>query len=214
MEPRNARSRRTQAALLEAARDIVEEEGLAALTMGAVAERAGVTRRSVYLRFESRTQLLTSLFDHVNESEGLSASLRPVDEAPDALAAVRAWATHVARFHPRIAGIGRAMQSMKDTDPDAGQHWQLVQDDWHRVCLRLARRVQDEEALAPGWTVDTMADMLQALMSFDVLETLMDERGWSTEDVELHLARVALTAFTRQAPMDVTSRTGPGSSGD
>lgn len=197
MQPQNARSRRTQAALLEAAREVIETEGLPALTMAAVADRAGVTRRSVYLRFESRTQMLTSLFDHVNDSEGLSRSVRLVTQAPDAHAAVRAWAAHVARFHPRVARIGRAMQAMRSVDSDAGRHWQLVQDDWHTLCLDLATRAHDESALAPGWTTETMADMLQALMSFDVLEILIDQRGWSTDDVEAHLARVALSAFLR-----------------
>jgi AcrR family transcriptional regulator len=195
MQPQNVRSRRTQAALLEAAREIVEERGLSALTMGAVAELAGVTRRAVYLRFESRTQLLTALFDHVNEREDLATSLRPVSEAQDAAAALQAWAAHVARFHPRIVRIARAVQSMKDTDPDAAEHWRLVQEDWHRLCVLLAGRIHDEAAMAPGWTVETMADMLQALMSLDVLETLVDQRGWSVADVAAHLARVAQSTF-------------------
>lgn len=196
MQPQNARSRRTQAALLEAAREIVEERGLPALTMGAVAELAGVTRRSVYLRFASRTHLLTALFDHVNEREDLTASVRPVRDAPDAAAALQAWAAHVARYHPRILRIARAVQGMKDTDPDAAEHWRLVQEDWHRLCLLLAGRVHDEGVQAPGWTVETMADMLQALMSLDVLETLVDQRGWSVDDFAAHLARMAQSAFT------------------
>ena len=197
MQPQNVRSRRTQAALLEAAREIVEDRGLPALTMGAVAELAGVTRRSVYLRFESRTQLITALFDHVNERDDLASSVRPVHDAPDAAAALQAWAAHVARFHPRILRIARAVQSMKDTDPDAAEHWRLVQEDWHRLCLVLAGRVHDEGILAPGWTVRTMADMLQALMSLDVLETLVGQRGWSADDFASHLARVAQSTFTR-----------------
>ena len=204
MQPQNARSRRTRAALLEAAREIVEERGLPALTMGAVAELAGVTRRSVYLRFESRTHLLTALFDHVNEREELATSLRPVHDAPDAAAALQAWADHVARFHPRIVRIARAVQSMKDTDPDAAEHWRLVQEEWHRLCRLLALRVHEERALASGWTVETMADMLHALMSFDVLETLIDQRGWSIDDFAAHLARVAQSTFTpREGPSDV-----------
>ena len=195
MQPQNARSRRTQAALLEAAREIVEDRGLPALTMGAVAELAGVTRRSVYLRFESRAHLLTALFDHVNDREDLATSLRPVRNAPDAVTAIEAWATHVARFHPRVLRISRAVQSMKDTDPDAAEHWRLVQEDWHRLCRLVARRIDDEEALASGWTVETIADMLHALMSLDVLETLVDQRGWSNDDFAAHLTRLAQSTF-------------------
>jgi AcrR family transcriptional regulator len=196
MEPQNRRSRRTETALLEAAREIIEDRGLGALTMGSVAELAGVTRRSVYLRFESRTHLLTALFDHVNEQEDLAASVRPVSEAPDAAGALAAWAIHVAGFHPRILRVARAVQSMKDTDPDAAEHWRLVQEDWHRLCLGLAGRIRDEGALAPGWTVERTADMLHALMSLDVLETLVEQRGWSVDEFASHLARVAQSALT------------------
>ena len=41
-----------------------------------------------------------------------------------------------------------------------------------------------------------MADMLHALMSFDVLETLIDQRGWSIDDFAAHLASVAQSTFT------------------
>ena len=158
-------------------------------------ELAGVTRRSVYLRFESRAHLLTALFDHVNDREDLATSLRPVRNAPDAVTAIEAWATHVARFHPRVLRISRAVQSMKDTDPDAAEHWRLVQEDWHRLCRLVARRIDDEEALASGWTVETIADMLHALMSLDVLETLVDQRGWSSDDFAAHLTRLAQSTF-------------------
>lgn len=197
MEPQNARSRRTYAALLEAARAIVEEQGLTELTMGAVAERAGVTRRSVYLRFESRTRLLTALFDHVNEQEGLAASLAPVREASDARAALTAWAAHVARFHPRIARVARAVQAMTEVDADAAEHWRLVQADWRRLCRELAERTRGEGRLAAGWTVETMADMLQALMSFDVLDTLVGLHGWTSDAYASHLARLAHSTFLR-----------------
>jgi AcrR family transcriptional regulator len=197
MEPQNARSRRTYAALLEAAREIVEERGLSELTMGAVAERAGVTRRSVYLRFESRTQLLTALFDHVNEQEGLAASLQAVHEASDAASALTAWAEHVARFHPRIARVARAIQVMTEVDVDAAEHWRLVQADWRRLCRNLAERTGQEGRLATGWTVETMADMLQALMSFDVLESLVGLHGWTDDAYAAHLARLAHSTFLR-----------------
>ena len=45
-DPANARSRRTKAALLDAARAVIEAEGFGALTMARVAGQAGVTRRA------------------------------------------------------------------------------------------------------------------------------------------------------------------------
>src|SRR5688500_6249391 len=109
-EPTNARSRRTRAALLAASRAILEEEGFEALTMTAAAERAGVTRRAMYLHFASRAELIGALFDYVASVEGLHDSTRSVWQAPDAVAALDEWAAHLARYHPRLLAVDRAMQ--------------------------------------------------------------------------------------------------------
>lgn len=191
MEPQNARSRRTRQALLSAARRLVEEGGFAALTMAAVAEGAGVARRSLYLHFESRTALVVALFDHVNEEVGVAASLERVWAAPDARSMLAEWFAHLARCHPRLLRVGRAVQRVKDDDPDAAAHWELVQRDWRAACTRVARRLADEGVLDPGWTGTEAADLLLALMGFDVLETLLDERGWSAAAYRTRLTRVA-----------------------
>src|SRR5688572_3175741 len=107
--PSNARSRHTRSALLAAARAILEDEGFEALTMAAVAARAGVTRRAVYLHFASRADLVAELFAHVAQAEGLEASTRTVWKAPDAAAGLDAWAAHLARYTPRVAAVARAV---------------------------------------------------------------------------------------------------------
>src|SRR6266496_4245189 len=63
LEPTNARSRRTCSRLLATARAILERDGFQALTIAAVAEQASVTRRTVYLHFGSRGELVAALFD-------------------------------------------------------------------------------------------------------------------------------------------------------
>lgn len=196
--PENARSRRTRAALLDAARALLEEGGSAALTMTAVAERAGVTRRSVYLHFPSRTDLLVALFDRVNETEELAASLRPVWAAPDAATAVEEWARHIARFHPRILAVASAISRARGVDPDAEAHWQVVMRDQQAACRRLARWLHREGRLAPPWTQASAADMLWALGSFDLLEELTVDRGWSTRRYGDHLAALFRATFVRR----------------
>jgi AcrR family transcriptional regulator len=196
-DPRNARSRRTRDALLAATRSLVEEQGSASLTMAAVAERAGVSRRAVYLHFASRAELLAELFHYVSEAEGLSASLQPVWDAPDAAAALEEWARHLARFHPRVLAVARAIQRVRRVDPDAARHWDLVMADQHDCCRRLAAWLKREQRLAQSWTVQSAADMLWALMSFDVLEELLVDRGWSVARYRTHMAALLRSTFLR-----------------
>jgi AcrR family transcriptional regulator len=198
-DPRNARSRRTRAALLAATRALLEEQGTESLTMAAVAERAGVSRRAVYLHFASRTELLTELFGYVSEQEGLQASLQPVWEAPDAAAALEEWAHHLARFHPRVLAVARAIQRVRRVDPDAEAHWKLVMADQQACCQRLATWLAREQRLAPPWTVQTATDMLWALMSYDLLEELLVDRGWSPRRYRTYLAALFRSTFLSDA---------------
>lgn len=195
MDPQNARSRRTREALLRAAWELVESDGVGKLTMATVAARAGVTRRSVYLHYDSRTSLVIDLFTYANHRAGVEESFRRVWQARDAAAALAEWAAHLGRCHPGLSRFARAVQRATDADPDAAEHWRLVQEDWRRACLRLARRLDDEGMLADGWTVTSVAAMLQALMSYDVLETLVAGNGWSVEEYSHHLASMARSTF-------------------
>jgi AcrR family transcriptional regulator len=201
--PQNARSRRTRAALLASARELAEREGLPALTMATVAERAGVTRRAVYLHFPSRADLVAALYEYVVETEELDASLKQVWQAPDAVTALDEWAGHLSRCHVALIPFGRAFQRVHGADPDATHSWDLVLRDWQRSCRRLVRWLAKEEQLAPQWTVESAADMLWALMSLDLLERLAVERGWSRKRLAKRLALLYQSTFVPAEPAPV-----------
>ena len=194
-EPTNARSRRTRAAVLAAAHAILKEEGFEALTMTAVAKRAGVTRVAVYMHFASRAKLVEGLFDYVAGVEGLAASLQAVWDAPDAVAALDRWAAHLARYHPRVLAVDRALQRVWRDDPDAAAHRRRVVSEKLANCRRLARRLDDEGRLAGGWTVQSATDMLFALISSDMIEALTVDRRWSRDRLAEHLALLFQSTF-------------------
>lgn len=196
-EPANARSRRTRAALLAAARSVLERQGFERLTMAAVAHEAGVTRRAVYLHFATRADLVASLFDHVAEAEGLHESLGHVWRAPDATAGLEEWARHVARYHPRLLAVDRAVERVRNRDPDAAAHRQRVVAARLSGCRRVAQRLADEGALAPGWTAETAADMILALTTSDVVEVLTVDRSWSTDELAQRLGALLRSTFLR-----------------
>ena len=147
--------------------------------MAAVAERAGVSRRAVYLHFSTRTELVTALYRSLGHTEDLAASLQAVWQSRDAVTALQEWAHHIARSHPRILATLRAVERARHTDPDAAELWVTTLTNWHKGSRRLTQWLTDEGRLAPSWTVDTAADMLSALMSLDLLDRLLTDRRWS-----------------------------------
>jgi AcrR family transcriptional regulator len=195
--PQNARSRRTRAAILYAAWRLIEEEGAEALSVAEVARRTGITRRAFYLHFASPGELLFALFEHVNETLDLAASMRPVVEAPDALSALDAMAEHVARFHGEILPLARAIDRARRSDPEAAALWRTAMGHWYGACEMLAGRLAAEGRLTEPWTERTAADLLWAFMSVDLLEDLVHDRGWSREEYAGRLALLARRALTR-----------------
>jgi AcrR family transcriptional regulator len=194
-EPANARSRRTRAALLASARAILEEQGFEALTMTAVAARASVTRRSAYLHFPSRAALVSALFDHIADVDHLDDSLARVWAAPDAVGALRAWAAHLARYHPRLLAVDRAIERVRHLDADAAAHRDRVVAAQLANCRRLAGWLNREGRLAAPWTVGSASDMLFGLVSSDMIEALTVDRGWSQARLARHLAVMFESTF-------------------
>lgn len=201
-QPRNVRSERTRAELLAAMRSLLEEQGFQALSMAAVAERAGVSRRAVYLHFNSRTDLVTALFDYVSREEGLAESQQAVWDAPTAVAALEEWARHLARYTPRVLAVDSAVELVRDHDDDARRHHRTVVRQQRANARRLIRWLHEDGVLAPGWTVDTATEMLWALMSSDVVRRLVVDLHWSRRQLAEHLVRTFRSAFVTATPHD------------
>jgi AcrR family transcriptional regulator len=196
-QPTNARSRRTRDSLLAAAREILEADGFDAMTMTAVADRADVTRRAAYMHFRSRGELIRALFDHVARTEGLDQSVQTVWDAPDALTALDEWAAHLARYHPRLLAVDRALESVWRMDSEVAEYRQRVVEEQLANCRRLARRLCDEGQLADYWTVASATDMLYALISSDLVEALIVDRRWSQRRLAEALAALFRSTFAR-----------------
>ncbi|MEC3918397.1 TetR/AcrR family transcriptional regulator [Nocardia sp. CDC160] len=194
-QPQNARGHRTVGALLAATRDIIENDGLPALTMAAVAERAGVTRRAVYLHFATRTDLVTALYRSLGETDNLAESLQAVWDAPDAVSGLREWVAHLVRSHLRILAVLRAFEQAQHTDPDAAALWRTTQGNWLKGSRRVVERLAREGVLAPHLSVDTATDLLWSLMSLDLLDRLAHQRRWSNKRLTEQLTAMYFATF-------------------
>lgn len=90
-----APARTSNAAVVAAARELLEASGLAAVTMQAVAVRVGVRGPSLYKRFPSRGALIAAIATLTLQD--LSALLAPLGREPDPEAGLRSVALARAR---------------------------------------------------------------------------------------------------------------------
>ncbi|SFR70840.1 transcriptional regulator, TetR family [Agromyces sp. CF514] len=124
--PRNTEADR---AILEATRDLLVADGYDALTMQAIADRAGVARQTVYRRWPSKSRLVADMmldgrfavgFEAPTDAAGGRAHDRSGSTAPDA---VRAW-LHAAALQVEDAeqvAVIRALASVAAENDDDGR---------------------------------------------------------------------------------------------
>ncbi|MEV5646319.1 TetR/AcrR family transcriptional regulator [Streptomyces flaveolus] len=92
-----------RAACLQAARELLEEDGSAALSLRAVARRAGVSATAPYRHYADRDALVSAVAaEGYRELAGQLAQAHPAPSTPDELAAVAVAYVQFALEHPAL----------------------------------------------------------------------------------------------------------------
>jgi AcrR family transcriptional regulator len=177
---RQASVEQTRARILEAARALLTAEaGVAALTLDAVAEQAGVARMTIYYQFASKRGLLEALFDDF-AARGLVEPLRAAFDQPEPMAAVDAFVGAFCGFWASNRVALRRIRGLAAVDPEIEQGVR-ARDQRRREGLRaIVGRLEKVQPIARP--VDEAIDMLHALTSFELFDALAGTRR-KTEDV-------------------------------
>lgn len=180
VDGRTARRDRNRVAVLDAVIELFSE-GMLSPGVPEVAERSGVSLRSVYRYFEDGDALITSaierqidlarpLFRIENEGQG------PLEERITGLVATRL------RLYDLVRHVYRAARGRAITDPLL---YRGLQDSRAFLTRQVARVFAPElEASAAPDHLHTHIDLLT---QFDTLEFLLSDRGLSNDEVTAHL---------------------------
>jgi AcrR family transcriptional regulator len=162
----NPRVQRTRDRALAAARELLAEAGPAGLTYSLLAERAGVTRQTLYRHWPARSGLLADLI-----LEGAGGTYPQPGTDPAVVAA--AWLVSLRdgmRDRARRTAV-LAVTAQADTDPDSAQALARLTAD------RLAAL---NDLMKPSGV--QVAPDEYALLSGPVLARIFFERGQATDD--------------------------------
>ncbi len=132
VQPRTYRStaraesaRQTRRRIVEAARELFETRGYAGTTIDAVAEAAGVSRRTVFLSVGSKAELLKTAWDWgvVGDDEPVPMAQRPhvlaMQEVTDPDLLVALWVDQILGVADRLAPLEVVLNRAVDADADA-----------------------------------------------------------------------------------------------
>jgi len=180
---RQAAVDRTRAAILTAARDLLAS-GEPALSAAAVAERAGVSRITVYNRFGSKGGLLRELASGAHSEVTSEPDQHPADPRERLKQRIAKscskWSADPALFRRLVAGGHLDMNAPTED-------------------RTLAEDLVAADQLRPGCSLKEAEDVIGAITSFAVFDRLHKDGRRSTAAVTDILMRLAATLLSSES---------------
>jgi AcrR family transcriptional regulator len=186
VDGRRERSRRTKARLVEAAAELFLADGYLAVTIEALAERAGVSVQTVYYVFGTKPKILAAVLEAT-----IAGDLDPVpvverewvDElraAPDADAAISLLVDGAVAIVARAAPTFAVVQNAS-ADPEVRA---LLDDTKQRRRAdqrHLLEVLAESGHLSPETAIDALADGFYAIVNEEVFQLLTVDCGWDQD---------------------------------
>lgn len=195
---RQARTRRTRSAVVEAARALFLERGYAATTIEAISDRSDTPQATVYRLFSSKLGILKAALDvsvggddeavamvDRPQVRALLSDRDPKNQLAGFAALLREVLARAAPVHCILTDAARSDEGAAALLTDFARQRQEGQ---HRIARSLAR----SGALRPALRQRDAADIIHALASPEVYGLLVFDRGWSGARYEKWLKAILI----------------------
>lgn len=169
---RQASTAQTEARILKAARELLfaPKAGMR-FSLDAVARRAKVTRRTVYLRAGSRRELIEAAFDSMAEKSGI----REVGEAfqvADPLDAVMRAVDFFARFYTASRSGMRRVRAHAEFDPELAEAIGKRNERRRTIFRTLIQRLSKQSGFPAARQIEETVALVFAVTSFEMCDLL------------------------------------------
>jgi AcrR family transcriptional regulator len=200
--------RREQAAatrrrILEAAQRLFERDGFAATTMAAIASGAGVSLKTVYLAFETKTGVLRALWHMLLRGDeepvpvGERTWFRAVLDEPDPRRKLRLNVDNTKVVRARIGPLLDVIRDAAPTEPELASLWKRIQLEFYENQRAVVDDLHRRKALRGGLDVARASDILWTLNHPDVYRLLVSDRGWTPDEHEEWLGDILCDQLLR-----------------
>jgi AcrR family transcriptional regulator len=185
-ELRTAQARETRRSIVAAATRLFAEEGYGATTIDAVAETAGVSRKTVFTAVGGKLDLLKLALDYAVAGDDHAVALadrvamRGLMEQHDPRVLLDGFADSLGEIGTRVAPLYGALEVAAGMDPaaqeliEASQGWRLAD------ARKVVRRLREMNALTTDVTYQEAVDLVWLAMDPGLFHRLVRVRRWST----------------------------------
>lgn len=184
---RQARTRHTRAAVIDAARSLFLDQGYTATTIEAISRGSGTPQATIYRLFASKIGILRAVLDTSIAGDDEAVEMLDRPQVRELLAdtdprdQLRRFGALLRDVMARTAPIHRLVGEAARSDPDAAAMLTDIARQRHEGQHRIARSLARAGALRPGVRERDAADVIHALASPEVYCLLVLDRGWSDE---------------------------------
>jgi AcrR family transcriptional regulator len=190
------RTRRTRAAVVDAARTLFAERGYAATTIEAISAASDTPQPTIYRLFGSKVGIVKAVVDVsiAGDHDAIAMQDRPqVRELlaePDPRVRLVRFATLLRDVMGRTASLHRLLADAARSDSHAAELLADIARQRQEGQRSVARSLARAGALRPGLRERDAADIIHALASPEVYALLVLDRGWAAERYENWIATI------------------------
>ena len=189
-----------RATVLAAARELFVRDGFVATTVGAVAERAGVSRETVYKNFGGKPGLVRSLHDDLTTGGGSDSPYARSDSLrslTDPYEIIRGWSRLATEVAPGLSPVLLLVRDAALVQPDLGDLLDELDEARHRRMSQNAQFLHNAGHLRDGVTAREAADLMWTVTSPEMYELLVLRRGWSVDSYADHVFHIVAGLLAR-----------------
>jgi AcrR family transcriptional regulator len=187
----------TRQRVIEATRHCLTEVALHNVGLDEIATEAGVARSTIYAAFVSRAGLFEAVAEDALSRGGLVA-LQQASREADALLALKRSLQEAMRMYAAEHAIAQALLSLAAVDRDAAGAAERLNRGRAAGMIDLAQRLEQQQFLLPGMTIQEAADILWVLTSFETFDQLYSGRGLSPDETGKRLIAMATRSLCNQ----------------
>ena len=185
----------TRPRLLDVAWRLLEERRGRDVSMLEIANRAGVSRQTVYIHFRNRSDLLIATTHYADQILHVDERLKKSRASTAGLDRLDAYVEFWGNYLPQIYGLAKALLLLRETDDAAAAAWSDRMMAMKDGCRAAIEAIERDGMLAREWTSSEATDLLWILLSPRNWELLYVDCSYSSAQYIARIQTLARRGF-------------------